>query len=48
MPAEPRTAAACILVRGDAEPEVLLARRNSTLRFMGGHHVFPWGAMAGR
>ncbi len=42
MPAETRTAAACILVRGDA-PEVLLARRNPTLRFMGGQHVFPGG-----
>lgn len=45
MPAEPRTAAACILVRGDVEPEVLLARRNPALRFMGGHHVFPGGRM---
>jgi glyoxylase-like metal-dependent hydrolase (beta-lactamase superfamily II)/8-oxo-dGTP pyrophosphatase MutT (NUDIX family) len=45
MPAEPRTAAVCILVRGDAEPEVLLARRNPTLRFMGGQHVFPGGRM---
>jgi len=43
MPAEPRTAAACILVRGGASPEVLLARRNPNLRFMGGHHVFPGG-----
>jgi ribonuclease/clavin/mitogillin len=43
MPAEPRTAAACIFVRGDAQQEVLLAQRNSTLRFMGGHHVFPGG-----
>ncbi len=42
MSVKPRTAAACILVRGDA-PEVLLARRNSTLRFMAGHHVFPGG-----
>jgi ribonuclease/clavin/mitogillin len=42
MPAEPRLAAACILVRGDA-PELLLALRNSTLRFMGGHYVFPGG-----
>src|SRR5205814_401483 len=44
-PAEPKTAAACILVRGGAQPEVLLARRNSALRFMGGHHVFPGGRM---
>jgi 8-oxo-dGTP pyrophosphatase MutT (NUDIX family) len=43
MPAEPRTAAACILVRGDAEQEVLLVRRNPALKFMGGHHVFPGG-----
>ena len=45
MPAEPRTAAACILVRGDAEPEVLLARRSPALRFMAGHHVFPGGRL---
>ncbi len=43
MPAEPREAAACILVRGEAHPEVLLAKRNPTLRFMAGHHVFPGG-----
>ena len=42
MSAEPRNAAACILVRGDA-PEVLLAQRSPTLRFMAGHHVFPGG-----
>lgn len=42
MPTEPRNAAACILVRGDA-PEVLLARRSPKLRFMAGHHVFPGG-----
>jgi ribonuclease/clavin/mitogillin len=45
MPSQPRTAAVCILVRGDADPEVLLARRNPALRFMGGHHVFPGGRM---
>ena len=45
MPAEPRSAAACILVRGDAEPEVLLARRSPALRFMAGHHVFPGGRL---
>ncbi len=45
MPAEPKTAAACILVRGDAEPQILMARRNPTLRFMGGHHVFPGGRL---
>jgi ribonuclease/clavin/mitogillin len=43
MPAEPRIAAACVIVRGDAAPQVLLARRNSALRFMAGHHVFPGG-----
>ncbi|HET6326293.1 MAG TPA: MBL fold metallo-hydrolase [Planctomycetaceae bacterium] len=43
MPAEPRTAAACVIVRGDTEPEVLLARRSPDLRFMAGHHVFPGG-----
>jgi ribonuclease/clavin/mitogillin len=43
MPAEPRTAAACILLRGDAEPQVLLAKRGPALRFMAGHHVFPGG-----
>ena len=43
MPAQPRTAAACVIVRGDAEPEVLLAKRSPALRFMAGHHVFPGG-----
>ncbi len=43
MPAVPKTAAACILLRGEAQPQVLLARRNAALRFMGGHHVFPGG-----
>ncbi|HEV8003607.1 MAG TPA: MBL fold metallo-hydrolase [Planctomycetaceae bacterium] len=43
MPAEPKIAAACVIVRGDAEPEVLLARRSPALRFMAGHHVFPGG-----
>src|ERR1700732_4438020 len=43
MPAEPKTAAACVIVRGDAEPEVLLAKRSPALRFMAGHHVFPGG-----
>ncbi len=42
MSIEPRLAAACILVRGDA-PQVLLARRSPSLRFMAGHHVFPGG-----
>jgi ribonuclease/clavin/mitogillin len=43
MPAEPRIAAACVIVRGNAEPEVLLAKRSPALRFMAGHHVFPGG-----
>jgi ribonuclease/clavin/mitogillin len=43
MPAEPRTAAACVIVRGTPEVEVLLAKRNNQLRFMAGHHVFPGG-----
>jgi len=43
LPAEPRPAAVCVLVRGDEKPEVLLARRSPALRFMGGHHVFPGG-----
>ncbi len=43
MNVEPKSAAACILVRGDAAPEILLARRNPELRFMPGHHVFPGG-----
>jgi hypothetical protein len=32
-----------VIVRGDGEPQVLLPRRNSTLRFMAGHHVFSGG-----
>jgi ribonuclease/clavin/mitogillin len=43
MPAEPRIAAACVLVRGDGDPQVLLAKRSPVLRFMAGHHVFPGG-----
>lgn len=43
MPAEPRIAAACIIVRGETAPEVLLAQRSTTLRFMAGHYVFPGG-----
>jgi ribonuclease/clavin/mitogillin len=46
MPAEPRRAAACVLVRGDSKLEVLLARRNAALRFMAGHHVFPGGRIS--
>lgn len=40
---EPRKAAAGIL-RNDAG-EILLGRRNMALAFMGGHHVFPGGAL---
>jgi ribonuclease/clavin/mitogillin len=43
MPAEPRLAAACVVVRGGTQPEVLLARRSPALRFMAKHHVFPGG-----
>ncbi len=45
MSVEPRHAAACILLRGDQDFEVLMARRSPSLRFMGGHHVFPGGAI---
>ena len=41
----PRPAAAAILYRGSFPVEVLLARRNPKLRFMGGHHVFPGGSV---
>jgi len=41
MSAEPRLAAACILVRDDEK--LLLGRRNPALKFMGGYHVFPGG-----
>jgi endoribonuclease LACTB2 len=43
MPAEPRIAAACVLVRGEGQPQVLLAKRSPALRFMARHHVFPGG-----
>lgn len=39
----PRPAAAGILMHTDGSGEVLLARRNDALQFMGGHHVFPGG-----
>jgi glyoxylase-like metal-dependent hydrolase (beta-lactamase superfamily II) len=39
----PRKAAAAIVL--DPQGQVLLARRNASLRFMGGHHVFPGGAL---
>ncbi len=40
---EPKKAAACIVMRGGDVPEILMVRRADTLRFMGGHHVFPGG-----
>lgn len=43
--ATPRRAAAGLLVRQDRGLEILLARRNQKLRFMGGHHVFPGGSV---
>ncbi len=44
MTVVPRKAAACILLRGAADrPEVLLARRSKTMKFMGGQYVFPGG-----
>jgi endoribonuclease LACTB2 len=42
---EPRRAAAVILADARAALEVLLAQRNRDLAFMGGHHVFPGGAL---
>lgn len=44
-PAVPRNAAACILVRDRGKLEVLLAKRNISVRFMGGHYVFPGGSI---
>lgn len=44
-PATPRKAAACILVRDRGVLEVLLAKRNISVRFMGGHYVFPGGSI---
>jgi ribonuclease/clavin/mitogillin len=44
---EPRPAAAAIILSegADGQQEVLLARRNKALAFMGGHHVFPGGRL---
>jgi len=42
---KPRPAAAAVLLTDETTPEVLLARRNAELPFMGGHHVFPGGAI---
>lgn len=43
----PRPAAAAIILSPgpDGSPEILLARRNKSLPFMGGHHVFPGGRL---
>jgi ribonuclease/clavin/mitogillin len=41
----PRSASAGILLHADGSGDVLLARRNDALQFMGGHHVFPGGAV---
>jgi len=43
----PRPAAAAIILSAgpDGAPEILLARRNKSLPFMGGHHVFPGGRL---
>ena len=43
MAVEPIPAAAGIILSEGDDPEILLARRNTKLRFMGGHHVFPGG-----
>ena len=40
-PAEPKPAVTCILCAPDGR--ILMGRRNTSLRFMGGHHVFPGG-----
>lgn len=43
--AVPRRAAAVLLYRERGGLEFLLALRNTSLRFMGGHHVFPGGSI---
>jgi glyoxylase-like metal-dependent hydrolase (beta-lactamase superfamily II)/8-oxo-dGTP pyrophosphatase MutT (NUDIX family) len=40
-PVEPKPAVVCVL--RDSDGKVLMGRRNESLRFMGGHHVFPGG-----
>lgn len=40
-PVEPKPAVTCILSATDGR--LLMGRRNDSLRFMGGHHVFPGG-----
>jgi glyoxylase-like metal-dependent hydrolase (beta-lactamase superfamily II)/8-oxo-dGTP pyrophosphatase MutT (NUDIX family) len=41
MPVEPKPAVVCVL--RDRDGRVLMGRRNESLRFMGGHYVFPGG-----
>ena len=41
--AEPRKAAAAIILSAEPEPRVLMVRRSDRLRFMAGHHAFPGG-----
>ena len=40
-----RDAATVVLVRGDRDPEVYWVRRSPKLKFLGGFHGFPGGAM---
>jgi ribonuclease/clavin/mitogillin len=42
-PAEPRDAAAMVLLRDPEDPKVLWVRRARTLAFMAGYHAFPGG-----
>lgn len=43
MEVVPKRAAACIVMRDDGSQQILMGRRNDSLRFMAGHHVFPGG-----
>ena len=43
MPVEPKQAVVCVVWREHPAPQVLMVRRNPSLRFMAGHHVFPGG-----
>ncbi|MFX0155539.1 MAG: hypothetical protein ACFE9Q_13535, partial [Candidatus Hodarchaeota archaeon] len=54
MPVEPKIAATVVLLRermpdsesnDDCEFEVFMVKRHANTRFMGGHHVFPGGAL---
>jgi len=46
MPVTPRDAASLVLLRGTPDkPEVLMGRRNESLRFMPGYYVFPGGTV---